>query len=78
MGLYHYVSTSHTANHLFGGVRKIMKLGLLKSTFGKTYVSETPGHADGMLSGTTIHTRLDYGFKTQTNVAGLVFDVNVA
>lgn len=78
MGLKHYVSTSHTAGHLFAGVRKIVKLGLLKSTFGKTYVSETPGHAAGMLSGTTIHTRLDYGFKTQTNIAGLVFDVNVS
>ena len=77
MGVYHYVSTQHTANHLFGGVRKLKKLGLLKSTFGKIYVSETPGHADGMLSGTTIHARLDYGFKTQTNIAGLVFDINV-
>lgn len=79
LGLYHYVSTLHTANHLFGGVRKIMKLGLLKSTFGKTYVTETPPSSTaGMLSGTEIHTRLDYGFKTQTNVAGLVFDINVA
>jgi hypothetical protein len=78
MGLYHYVSTSHTANHLFAGVRKILKLGLLKSTYGKTYVAEIPASSTtGSLSGTQIHTRLDYGFKTQTNVAGLVYDVNV-
>jgi len=78
MGLNHYVSTSHTAGHLSAGVRKLKKLGLLRSTFGKIYTTETPGHADGMMSGTTIHARLDYGFKLQTNVAGLVFDVNVS
>lgn len=78
MGLNHYVSTSHTAGHLFAGVRKLKKLGLLRSTFGQLYTTETPGHADGMMSGTTLHARLDYGFKTQTNVAGLLFDVNVA
>jgi hypothetical protein len=78
LGLFHYVSTSHTANHLFAGVRKVKKLGLLKSTFGKTYVTETPSSSTaGFLSGTAIHTRLDYGFKTQTNVAPIVFDVNV-
>jgi hypothetical protein len=79
MGLNHYVSTSHTANHLFAGVRKVMKLGLLRSTFGKVYTTETPASTTaGTLSGTLIHSRLDYGYKVQTNVAGLVFDVNVA
>jgi hypothetical protein len=79
MGLNHYVSTSHTANHLFAGVRKIMKLGLLRSTFGKVYTTETPASTTaGTLSGTLIHSRLDYGYKVQTNVAGLVFDVNVS
>ena len=79
LGVYHYVSTSHTANHLFGGVRKIMKLGLLRSTFGKIYPVEHPSSSTaGFLSGTQVYSRLDYGFKTQTNVAGLVFDINVA
>ena len=78
MGLYHYVSTLHTANHLFAGVRKILKLGLLGSTFGKVYAVEHPSSSTaGFLSGTQVYHRLDYGFKTQTNVAGLVFDVNV-
>lgn len=77
-GVYHYVSTLHTANHLFGGVRKIMKLGLLRSTYGKVFQVEHPASSTaGFLSGTEIYSRLDYGFKTQTNVAGLVFDINV-
>jgi len=79
MGLYHYVSTSHTANHLAAGVRKLFKLGLLKSTFGRIYTAEMPASTTaGTLSGTLVHARLDYGYKVQTNVAGLVFDVNVA
>jgi hypothetical protein len=78
MGLNHYVSTLHTANHLFAGVRKIMKLGLLNKTFGKPMFVEHPSSSTaGFLSGTQVYSRLDYGFKTQTNVAGLVFDVNV-
>lgn len=79
MGLKHYVSTSHTANHLFAGVRKIMKLGLLRSTYGKPYFVDHPASSTaGFLSGTQVYHRLDYGIKVQTNVAGLVFDVNVA
>ena len=78
MGVYHYVSTQHTANHLFAGVRKVKKLGLLRSTYGKIYDVDHPASSTaGFLSGTQIYGRLDYGFKTQTNIAGLVFDVNV-
>lgn len=78
MGLYHYVSTLHTANHVFGGVRKIFKLGLLGSTFGKVYGVDHPASSTaGFLSGTEVYSRVDYGFKLQTNVAGLVFDINV-
>jgi hypothetical protein len=78
MGMYHYVSTLGKAGHLMAGVRKIQKLGLLKSTFGKTYVSEMPASSTaGSLSGTQIHSRLDYGLLVQTNVAPIIFDVNV-
>lgn len=80
LGLYHYVSTSHAAGgHIMAGVRKVEKLGLLRSTFGKTYVTETPSSSTaGFLSGTAIHTRLDYGLKVQTNVLPVIYDINVA
>jgi hypothetical protein len=79
MGLYHYVSTLYATGHVMAGVRKTQKYGLLKSTYGKTYVTETPASSTaGMLSGTGIHTRLDYGFLVQTNMKPLAFDVNVA
>jgi hypothetical protein len=79
MGLYHYVSTLGAANHLFGGVRKTQKLGLLKSTYGKTYVNEMPASSTaGSLSGTQIHTRVDYGMLVPTNLLPITFDINVA
>jgi len=79
LGLYHYVSTSHAANHLMAGVRGVQKFGILKSTYGRTYVNEMPASSTaGSLSGTQIHTRLDYGFLVPTNLLPVIFDVNVA
>ena len=79
LGLFHYVSTSHTANHLFGGVRKVQKLGILTQTYGKVYKAEMPASSTaGSLSGTQIHTRLDYGLLIPTNLKPTCFDVNVA
>jgi hypothetical protein len=79
MGLYNYVSTGHTANHVMAGVRKVQKLGVLKSTYGKTYKAEMPASSTaGSLSGTQIHTRLDYGMLVPTNLKPVLFDVNVA
>lgn len=79
MGLNHYISTLFTAGHVMAGVRGVQKLGLLRSTFGKIYNVEHPASSTaGFLSGTSIYSRLDYGLKVQTNVAPVIFDVNVA
>ncbi len=78
MGLYHYVTTSAATGHVMAGVRGIQKLGILKATYGKTYVNEMPASSTaGSLSGTQIHTRVDYGMLVQTNMAPVIFDVNV-
>jgi hypothetical protein len=78
MGLYHYVSTLGTTGHVMAGVRKVQKLGLLKSTYGKTYVAEMPASSTaGSLSGTQIHTRVDYGLLVPTNLAPVIYDINV-
>lgn len=79
MGLNHYVTTGNVTGHVQAGVRKCVKLGLLKSTYGKTYVAEMPASSTvGSLSGTQIHTRVDYGTLIPTNLLPIVFDVNVA
>lgn len=79
LGLYHYVSTAHASGHLFAGVRGVQKFGILKSTYGRTYVNEMPASSTaGSLSGTQIHTRLDYGLLVPTNLLPVIYDVNVA
>ena len=79
LGLFNYVSTGHTANHLMAGVRGVQKFGILNATYGKTYVNEMPASSTaGSLSGTQIHTRLDYGLMVPTNLLPVIFDVNVA
>ena len=82
MGLFHYVSTQHTNatnDHIFAGVRKCQKFGILSSTYGKIYKQDNPSSSTaGSLSGTQIHTRLDYGFLVPTNLLTVTFDVNLA
>ncbi len=78
MGLNHYVSTAHSSNHVMAGVRKVQKFGILNATYGKTYVNEMPASSTaGSLSGTQIHTRLDYGLLVPTNLKPTLFDVNM-
>lgn len=78
MGLTHYISTGHTANHLMAGVKKVQKYGVLASTYGKVYKNEMPASSTaGSLSGTQIHTRLDYGLLVPTNLLPTLFDLNV-
>ena len=78
MGLFHYVSTSHAANHVMAGVRRVQKLGILNTTFGRTYVNEIPSSSTaGSLSGTQIHTRVDHGLLIPTNLKPVIYDINV-
>lgn len=74
MGAYHYVSNSHTANHVMAGVRKIFKIGILRTTFGQIVITQDPN----LQSGIGIISRVDYGVKTPTAHAGLLYDINVA
>jgi hypothetical protein len=86
MGCDHYLSTLHTANHLFAGVKKVGELGILRSTYGRTKFLEDPPISvttNAPASGLGIVSRVDYGFKFSgtANSAGwalLVQDVNVA
>lgn len=82
LGLFHYVSTGYATSggnfHLFAGVRKAQKFGILKSTYGRTYQAEMPASSTaGSLSGTQMHTRLDYGLLVPTNLLPVTFDINV-
>ena len=79
MGSDHYFSNDHTANHVFAGVKKIQRLGILRGTYGKAHTIEFPaGDTNAYLSGVSYYSRVDIGHLTPTAHAGLVFDVNVA
>lgn len=74
LGAYHYVSNSHTANHVFAGVRKIHTIGILRETWGQIVVTQDPN----LQSGVGIIARVDYGTNVKEGLKSLTFDVNVA
>lgn len=74
LGAYHYVSNSHTANHVFAGVRKIVRLGILRSTYGQIVVTQDPLNQSGL----GIVSRVDYGTQIPAGLSTMVYDVNVA
>lgn len=79
MGADHYWSNEHTANHVFAGVKKIERLGILRGTYGRAHQIEFPaGSSNNNLSGVGFYSRVDVGHLTPTAHVGLVFDVNVA
>lgn len=78
LGCDHYWSNGHTATHVFAGVKKIQRLGILRGTYGKAHKIPFPaGDSNTYLSGTSYYSRVDIGHLTPTAHAGLVFDVNV-
>ena len=79
LGCDHYWSNDHTAGHVFAGVKKIERLGILSRTYGKAHVIDFPaGDSNTYLSGRSFYSRVDIGHLTPTAHVGLVFDINVA
>ena len=79
LGTDHYWSNDHTANHVFAGVKKIERLGILRGTYGRAHTIDFPAaDSNTFFSGKAFYSRVDIGHLTPTAHAGLVFDVNVA
>jgi hypothetical protein len=83
LGAEHMWSNEHTANHVFAGVKKQERLGILRGTYGKAHTIEFPaGPADGgskhYRSGKSYYSRVDFGHLTPTTLKPILFDVNVA
>lgn len=74
MGVDHYLSNSHTANHVFAGIKKTGELGLLKGTWGQVKMIED----QDKYSGLTVVSRFDYGYNWPGQLAEFFMDVNVA
>ena len=81
MGADHYVSNSTDGTHLFAGVKKIMQLGVLSSTYGKVTVTQDPASGVstyGPVSGIGVISRVDYGINTPTGLKAAVFAIHIA
>ena len=74
MGVTHYASNFLTANHVVGGVKKGIHMGLLKATYGQLVTIQDPGE----ISGFGYKTRVDWAVKVWNKMSGLIYDVNVA
>jgi hypothetical protein len=78
LGADHYWSNEHTAGHVFAGVKKVERLGILRGTYGQAHTINFPAADSNMFfSGKAFYSRVDIGHLTPTAHAGLVFDVNV-
>ena len=77
LGLDHYWSNEHAANHVFAGVKKVERLGILRGTYGKARVADFPV-ATTNLSGRLYYSRVDVGNLTPAAHSSTIFDVNVA
>lgn len=79
MGVDHYWSNDHTSGHVFAGVKKIQRLGILKALYGRAFTIDFPAaDSNTFFSGTAFYSRVDIGHMTPAAHAGLVFDVLVA
>jgi hypothetical protein len=79
MGATHYVTNDNAANHLFAGVKGLMRVGLLKSLEGRTFEVPFPaGSSGGYLSGIMFYVRRDEGILTPTSYNTILVDVNIA
>lgn len=78
MGVEHYLSNDHTANHVFAGIKKMGDLGILSTTFGQVKFLEDPSDGNGNRSGLGIVSRVDSGFNWSTYYNEFYIDLNVA
>ncbi len=78
MGVDHYVSNSHTAGHLFAGVKNTFHVGICKETYGQVVIDKEPATSGGAVSGIGVVSRVDYAFKAWTKTKPVLFDILVS
>lgn len=76
LGVDHYWSNDYTAGHVFAGVKKQQRLGILRGTYGRAHTIPFPV-ATTNLSGVAYYSRVDIGHMTPGSRLPIIFDVNV-
>lgn len=74
-GFYHYTSNLLPAGFMVGGVKKIIKVGVLTSTYGNLLIDPND---PAQVRGTGVRLAADYGVKTFEVGGSLVFNIAVA
>ena len=78
LGADHYWSNDNATNHLFAGVKKAQRLGILRGTYGKAHTIDFPaGDTNTYLSGRSFYSRVDIGHLTPNTLSTVLFDINV-
>jgi len=78
MGVDHLTSNSHTSGHLFGGIKGLMHLGILKDTYGQVVYDSEPATVSGVLSAIAVISRIDWEFKVWELDSPVLFDITVS
>lgn len=78
MGVSHYSSNKLTSGHLFGGVKKLLHLGICRTTYGQIVIDSEPAISGGAVSGIAVIMRADFKFKAWTKTKPVLFDILVA
>lgn len=78
MGVQHYSTNKNTANHIIGGVKNLLHVGICKSTYGQIVVSQEPATSGGAVSGIGVISRVDFKVKAWHKVIPILFDIQVA
>lgn len=78
LGVEHYSTSKNVTGHVFGGVKKAMDVGIVKSTYGRMKTLINPVVATAQISGIGLESRIDLKFKAWTKMVPVAFDINVA
>lgn len=77
MKVTHYSSNQMVSGHLFAGIKKLLHLGICKSTYGQVVIDSEPATADGAVSGIAVISRVDFKFKAWLKTVPVLLDVLV-
>jgi hypothetical protein len=78
LGVEHYSTSKNVSGHVFGGVKKAMDVGIVKSTYGKVKTIINPVVGGAQISGVGLESRVDLKFKAWTKMVPVLFDILVA
>ncbi len=74
LGAFHYISNSHASGgHVMAGVRKVFKIGILRTTWGQLTITQDPN----LQSGVGLIARADHGVLSPAGLTSILYDIRV-